>query len=176
MLEEKQKIIYEKEIDVIDTLTGEIITRTNEVVKTVEKEPPFIKLYLNTMLEFQGIKNISVDILISFCNYITYANNKQMEIYFNKRNKEEIAKNHKMSVSMVNKYITKCIEANIFFKTDCRGVYLVNPFLIAKGEWKNIKLLRTEFDYCNGTWTLKKGISENENQQEKEEHEEYTNQ
>ena len=28
----------------------------------------------------------------------------------------------------------------------------VNPWLIARGEWKNISQLRTEFDFVNGKW------------------------
>lgn len=32
-----------------------------------------------------------------------------------------------------------------------RGVYIVNPYIIAKGKWNDIKKFRTTFDYIEKT-------------------------
>lgn len=146
--------IAERTNRIIDVNTGEIIREESEIIKTQQKEPDFIKIYFNTIMHFNGIKNISADFLILICNYITYANNKkeQMRCVLNKMARDEISKELKVTSSMIDKNIKKCIDAGILFKTDYRATYIVNPFLIARGEWKNIKSLQTEFDYINGTW------------------------
>ena len=53
---------------------------------------------------------------------------------------------------MCNKYIKIAENNGILFKTGDRGVYEVNPWMIAKGKWENIKKLQTEFEYVNGKW------------------------
>lgn len=121
------------------------------------------------MAAFSGLKNFPTNVLISFSSHITYANAKkeQMEIFFNKRNKGQIAKECNISVSMLDKYIKKCVDAGLFFKTDCRGVYKLNPFFLAKGEWGNIKELRAEFDFTGNKWTYTKKFEEEENDDKK---------
>lgn len=63
-----------------------------------------------------------------------------------------MSENYDISISMINKYIRKMVEYGVLFKTEERGTYDVNPWLIARGEWKNISQLRTEFDFVNGKW------------------------
>lgn len=174
---QKNKVINiaEKTLTILDVETGEIISQESEIIKTTQKEPDFIKVYLNAILTFSGIKNISSDFLLCLCNYITYANDEktQMRIIINKMIKDEISQKLNIKVNMIEKYIRKCVESGILFKTEYRGSYIVNPFLFAKGEWKNIKSLQTEFDYINSTWkyvkrfkTKEESENENENQNE----------
>ena len=131
----------------------------------VIKEPPFIKLYLDEVSNFQKIKGINLDVLLSFCSYITYCNESknQMQITFNKINKTEIAQKCGISVVMVNKNIKKFVDGGIFFKTDCRGVYIINPFLLAKGGWKNVKVIREQFQIVGSKWEKKKEFSSEDN-------------
>lgn len=153
-----ESTVYTKISNIIDVQTGEIITQTSEEIKTKQKEPDFVKIYLNTIMTFQGIKNISSEFLICLCNYITYANDEktQMRVIINKMIKDEMSAKLDIKINMIEKYIRKCVESGILFKTEYRGTYIVNPFLFARGEWKNIKSLQTEFDYANGTWKYTK--------------------
>lgn len=150
----KEATVYTKISNVIDIETGEILSQTSEEIKTKAKEPDFVKVYLNTIMTFNGIKNITTDFLLMLCNYITYANNEktQMRCILNKMVKDEMAQQLNISNSMVDKNIKKCIDAGILFKTEYRATFIVNPFLFARGEWRNIKSLQTEFDFINGTW------------------------
>lgn len=138
----------------LDIETDEIISQESEIIKTKQKEFDFIKVYFNTVLTFSGIKNISPDFLLCLCNYIIYTNEEktQMRITINKMIKDEMTQKLNIKANMIEKYIRKCVENGILFKTEYRGSYTVNPFLFAKDEWKNIKSLQTEFDYTNGTW------------------------
>lgn len=79
-----------------------------------------------------------------------------MRIFINKTIKNEISEKLNIKINMIEKNIRKCVDSGILFKTEDRGTYIVNPFLFARGEWKNIKSLRTEFDYLNGTWKYTK--------------------
>lgn len=157
---QKDKIntVYERITTTVDGTTGELIEQTIESVKTTQKEPNFVKIYVDTILTFKGIKNISSDFLLSMCRYISYANDdkKQMQIIFNKIIKQQLADDCKISIDMVNKNIKKCVNAGILFKTEYRGFYIVNAFLFARGEWKNIKSLQAEFDFISGHWKYTK--------------------
>ena len=58
-----------------------------------------------------------------------------------------------LKIDRVNKVLTQLVKADIFRKIEGRrGVYRVNPFIIGKGEWKDIKELRANFDFQNGTF------------------------
>lgn len=151
---DKVKTAYEKVTNTVDTETGEIIEQTVESIKTVQKEPNFVKVYMDTVLTFKGIKNISTDFLLVLCHYITYANDSktQMRVVINKMVKDEMEQALGVKSNMIEKYIRKCVQSGILFKTEYRATYIVNAFLFARGEWKNIKSLRTEFDYINGSW------------------------
>lgn len=169
---QKNKVvnIAEKTYVILDVETGEILSQESEIIKTRQKEPDFVKVYLNAILTFSGIKSISSDFLVCLCNYITYANDEktQMRVIINKMIKDEMTQKLNIKINMIEKYIRKCVESGILFKTEYRGSYIVNPFLFAKGEWKNIKSLQTEFDYINGTWKYIKKfkIKDDENSEE----------
>lgn len=167
---DKEVAVYAKINNIIDVETGQIIQQTSEEIKTKSKEPDFVKIYLNTVMSFNGIKNITSDFLLLLCNYITYANNDkiQMRCILNKMIKEEMAQQLNIKINMIEKYIRKCVDAGILFKTEYRGTYIVNPFLFARGEWKNIKSLQTEFDFVNGTWKYVKKFKTREEQEQQE--------
>lgn len=173
----KETTVYTKLHNIIDSETGEILSQESEEIKTKAKEPDFVKVYLNTVMTFQGIKNISSDFLICLCNYITYANDEktQMRVIINKMIKDEMSIKLNIKINMIEKYIRKSVEAGILFKTEYRGTYIVNPFLFARGEWKNIKSLQTEFDFINGTWKYTKKFKTEEEIEQEKKHGEYTN-
>jgi hypothetical protein len=132
-----------------------------EITKFAEKEPDYVKVYYKTVLAFKEIKNIPMDFLLQLCNYIGYADNgKQMTIILNKMVKDQISENLGLCASMVDKNIKKCVDAGILFKTKYRGSFIVNPFMIARGEWKNIKTLRADFDFISGKFSYKKELDE----------------
>lgn len=54
---------------------------------------------------------------------------------------------------MTQKYIRRCVAKGVIFTTRDRGVYEVNPWLIAKGKWAHIKELQANFSFVDGKWT-----------------------
>lgn len=161
-----EKILKEKIVQQVDYETGELMEQTVEKILKVSKEPNFIKLYLDCMLTFTGTKHIPSNFLMEICRYINYSNKnkKQMYLTLSKRERDEMAKELGISDSMVKRYIRNCIDSGILFKTDYRACFIVNPFLIAKGEWNNIKELRAEFNFTSGTWSYTKGTIADEDE------------
>lgn len=154
-------LIFETVTRNIDFETGELVEEERKRIlrKKNIPEPNFIKIYLDCMLSFTGVKHIPSDFLMQLCKYVTYANNKgkQMYVKISKMERDEIASELGISDSMVKRHIRNCIDSGILFKSKYRASFIVNPFLIAKGEWANIKELRAEFNFTSGTWTYIKG-------------------
>ena len=61
--------------------------------------------------------------------------------------KEISCKKLGLSLNTYNQYISKLKSAGILIAMRGRGLYLVNPKLFAKGEWKDIRSLRLAIDY-----------------------------
>ena len=154
-------LIFESVTRNIDFETGELVEEERQMIlrKKNIPEPNFIKIYLDCMLSFTGVKHIPSDLLMQLCKYVTYANNKckQMYVKISKMERDEIASELEISDSMVKRHIRNCIDSGILFKSQYRACFVVNPFLIAKGEWSNIKELRAEFNFTSGTWKYIKG-------------------
>lgn len=149
-----KKSVYEKVNQVTDLSTGEIVSETKEIVKMQEREPDYIKLYLDCVCTFKGLNKALSPILVAFCSYMTWADSKHVKqvIFMNKYTKDAVAKDVGVTIDRVNQALRDITKADIFRKIDgSRGVYEVNPFIIARGQWSDIKVLRANFDFMNGT-------------------------
>lgn len=139
----------------ISTETGEIFEDDTEKQTKIGKEPPFIKVYTDCMLVLNNIDTALSAPLIAFGNHMTFANDKSLAFRHVVRTdslvRADVANRCGVSDVMVKKWIKKFVEAEIFIPIvdnqgkRKRGVYYVNPWVIGKGEWKDIKKLRGEF-------------------------------
>lgn len=139
----------------ISTETGEILEDDTEKQTKIGKEPPFIKVYTDCMLVLNNIDTALSAPLIAFGNHMTFANDKSLAFRHVVRTdslvRADVASRCGVSDVMVKKWIKKFVEAEIFIPIvddqgkRKRGVYYVNPWVIGKGEWKDIKKLRGEF-------------------------------
>ena len=152
----KNVAVYEKSEVIIDEVSGQILRNTSQTLTKTENEPDFIKLYYSTMLAFNGVSDVPLDLIIAISTLITWANDGEQMVFRNdKFTKETISQKLNIKESMVTKYIKRCCESGLLVPMEnYRGVYYVNPFFIAKGKWEHIKKLRTSFDYINGEWQL----------------------
>lgn len=155
MAKDTKKNIFEHTHTVVDE-DGIIQEQTSEIVKPSEKEPDYIKLYLDCVCTFKGLSTALSPVLIGFCHFMTWADSehqKQM-VFTNSYVKEQVAQMTGLKIDRVNKALKAIVDAGIFIRVPKkRGVYEVNPFIIAKGSWSDIKKLRANFDFVNGTIT-----------------------
>lgn len=175
----KKEVFHEVLESKIDYNTGEIKEETTTIRTVAEREPDYIKLYVDMICVFNEIEGSFSKVLLEFSKYISYADEKKgglLEITsFRKQN---IAEACNVSVSRINQAITAFVKKNIFMpytKSDGvkqRGVYIVNPYIIAKGKWENVKKLRATFDFIEKTFSAdistQKDISDFLNEVEEE--------
>ena len=61
-------------------------------------------------------------------------------------------KGQPISDNMVARHISAAVKIGLLFKTKNRGIFEVNPCMIARGRWENIKGLQAKFDFVEGKW------------------------
>ena len=137
----------------IDKETGEILSEQKTTVGRATKEPNYIKVYYETMLAFNQINNLPVSFTLSLSKFLEWTNDgKPMVVTLNKRVKDIMQVDCGVKLAQINRYITTSIKSGLLFKTEYRGVYEVNPFMIARGKWESIQKLQCKFDFVNGIW------------------------
>lgn len=149
----KKVTVYEKVKTEVDPSTGEILSQSKEVVNKTSKEPEFIKIYYETMLAFNQIHGIPISFVLSLSQFIEWTNEgKPMFITINKRIKQIMESDCCVKIAQIERYIKASVENGLLFRTEFRGVYELNPFMIAKGKWESIQNLQCKFNFVNGKW------------------------
>ena len=112
----------------------------------VESEPPYVKLYLDDIVMLHDLPKSCSDVLFALIkNSMTYSNTLIINNYI----KDEVVKmlGYKSRQSVSNA-ITKFIKADILRRISS-GVYTLNPHLFARGAWKDIQCMRSEWLHLN---------------------------
>ena len=150
---EKNTAFYTHEETTIDVTTGEILGFTQKTIAKTSAEPDFIKVYYETMMAFNQIHNVPTSFVLSLSKFLEWTNDgKPQCTTINKRIKEIMAKDCGVDIRQIERYIKISVDNGLLFRTEYRGVYEVNPFMIAKGKWDSIKQLRANFDFVGGKW------------------------
>ena len=155
---DKTKFITKTEIvKKYDEETGEeIIKNINISSFAVDREPEYIKLYIQDIGRLKKINGKANDILLAFISKMGY--NNIIPTY--KPIKMLIARDLNVSIHTVNSAIKKFRASGLFIPY-VRGMYIADPELFARGNWKNIKNLRLVIDYKkDGTKKIKSNLSE----------------
>ena len=155
------KITYEQITDDVrvDTVTGEIVgqEQTHEIRsiynKKIPNEPDYVKIYkyVNTLFAFKGIKQSLTPFIIEISNHMTYAKEGQI-VNLNRTTKAMIAENMGVSAKRLDQVISELKNYDILRKIQ-NGVYSVNPYIVARGSWADIRQLQTHYDFATGEMT-----------------------
>ncbi len=155
------RISYEQITDdvKVDPETGLILDQqqTTEIKSIINKkipnEPDYIKVYkyVNTLFAFKGIKQTLTPFIIEISNHMTYAKEGQI-VNLNRTTKAMIASNLGVSEKRINQVITELKSYDILRKIQ-NGVYSVNPYIVARGSWADVRKLQTHFDFMTGDMT-----------------------
>ena len=134
-----------------DFESGELKRISKEQTYKTE-EPDYVKLYIEAWCVFKEIKGINNTLLYEILPYMSYAKNGQ-RIFLNSALKREIAEklgwSDKTALARFGNEITKLCKAQILKRTGT-STYAVNPELIGKGHWSEIKALRATFNLETG--------------------------
>lgn len=142
-----EKKVFEEHI--VSQETGEVIT--SKTVYKTQTEPEYIKLYIDCLFAVKGVRKGINPIFLAFLPYMSYADiNGQgggQIIFVNKAMKDIIAKKLGLGIDSINKALSELTKAGIFKRLTV-GTYQVNPNIVGKGEWKDIKNIRATFDFA----------------------------
>lgn len=142
-----ERKVYEEHVV---TQEGEVVS--SRTIYNTNTEPPYVKLYIDCVLTVKGLQKGLNPILIGFLEHMSYAGTELYGgqiIFVNKALKECIANKLKVGIKRIDQAITQFVKANIF-KRVAVGTYQVNPNIIGKGEWKDIKKIKANFDFNTG--------------------------
>lgn len=147
MRTKKDKQVY---TEVVSSDKGEVVSYTT-VYKT-QSEPDYVKLYIDCVFTVKGIRKGLNPIFLEFLNYMSYAGSNEQYggqvIYVNKAMKTTIANKLGLKIDSINKALYELVRGNIFKRVDV-GTYQVNPNIVGRGEWADIKNIRAMFDFGN---------------------------
>ena len=163
----RKKIINRHDVHTeLDAETGEfkrIIT--DQHIGLVDQEPDYIKIYIGTQLSLNNLDPSRAPYIIAFGPYMTYANDAQYQhmVQTSDLVREGVASTLGVSPKRVEQIIKKLIDSGIFIpiyrqtekdgvitRQKKRGIYFVNPWVVGKGSWKDIKALQQTIDFVRG--------------------------
>lgn len=140
----KIKLVSEKSTEFTDHQTGEILASENsKEIKFREKEPGYIKLYLEGIGKLTGLAENNSTILYALLKRLEFGTNM---IMLNAYLKSQIALECGVAVGSVNNTLSKLVKKNLFLKIGT-GAYKANPMVFGSGSWDDIKKIRLEIEY-----------------------------
>jgi hypothetical protein len=142
--------IYQENSVHFDSDTGEVKKHFGHNVQRLpsKKQEPYIKVYkyLNTLFGFRGIPSRLTPYIIEFGRHMGNPEEEQ-EIEFTKRTKLRICETMGVKIDRLNKIIAECVKYDLLRKTEDRGRYTVNPYIISQGDNVEITKLQAHFDF-----------------------------
>jgi len=141
--------------------TGEI--REQSVVKRFKgDEPNYIKLYLKDISYLYGLPATAGDLLKELLKYVTYGT---QEIALNTEVKNRIAAEVGLAKQTLNNRLQDLVNKGILIRSGI-GMFLLNPYLFGKGDWKTINELRNRninleitYDKTTGERTIRGNLA-----------------
>lgn len=154
-----KKIRSETNTTVMDLDTGELVREIRENTGYVGREPDYIKIYTDCMLVFNNMDVALSPFIVAFGRHMTYANggnpNFRCTVRTDELVRKDVAEYCGVSDARVKQAIKALVDAEVFIPMQIngkkkRGIYFVNPWVVGKGEWKDIKQLRGQFEFITG--------------------------
>lgn len=116
--------------------------------KKIPKEDSYIKLYLTDVTKLFNLPEGLGKLAVILSSYMTFDGSLFLNSTLKKKISEDLEyKNYRS----VDNNLAKLVKAKVLIKNDT-GTYEFNPFILAKGKWKDIHSKRKE-------WAVKIEIS-----------------
>lgn len=140
----KRKINQINQTNVVDE-NGEIKNQRTDTSFYVDSEPPYVKMYLDTILYLKDLPRTHNPILHCILMRIPWANQSQ-DIAINAHIKRQIAKEVGCSESKVNNALSDLVKGEVIYRVGV-GTYQVNPNFFGRGQWTDIEELRIKITF-----------------------------
>lgn len=143
----------ETEKTTIDRMTGVVLEESKQkIIKT--EEPDYVKFYIKAWCAFKNIKSFNNSFFFALLNNasLMYADKGQLLLlntYIKRQVGKDLNWSEKTVLNRFNQEIKKLTDSQLLSRIEL-NVYRVNPELIGKGQWKDIKKLRPIFNLETG--------------------------
>lgn len=122
-----------KQVDTIDTSTGEVISSTQQVY-TKEVEDDYVKVYVNTISSLHNVKGAAASTMFEMLSLLGYSK----LIVLAPSIKKQMAENAGIKLNTLEHNLGTLCKAGLLIK-EATNVYSVNPYFAGRGKWKDIK-------------------------------------
>lgn len=152
MSKNSKKVVQVQEKELVDNITGEVIT--TEVTKTsyIAREPPYFKMFCDDLGLIFGLNQAETKCMYELARNMSYSNVIPLVTGM----RDFIRKTLGMTKRTFERTITQLKNYGVLIPMvrddgkSVRGMYILNPEICAKGAWEDIKKLRMSIDYVNG--------------------------
>lgn len=124
---------------------GEMKESRERRVMTFDAEPPYVKLYLDTILFIHSIPKGYNGVLLAFLRRMSFASSGQ-KLYVNAEMKRDIARELSVSLDRINHALTDFVKGKIMFRVGT-GTYQFNAKIFGKGDWSDIAEIRANITF-----------------------------
>lgn len=137
---QKKRVSKETIEKILDFSTGEVMQERFVQQVYQDKEPNYVKLYIDNLILLNGLPKGTTDTIMELLKYMSYENTIILNSYI----KKEIADSLGFkTVQSLDNNINKLVKKGILSRIG-RGTYRANAFLFGKGDWNDIKQIRFE--------------------------------
>lgn len=138
--DQKKRVSKETIEKVLDTSTGEILEERFVQQVYQDKEPNYVKLYIDNLILINGLPKGTTDTIMELLKYMSYENTIVLNSYIKKEIAESLGFK---TVQSLDNNINKLVKKGILHRIG-RGTFRANAFLFGKGDWNDIKQIRFE--------------------------------
>ena len=149
------KNVFVREVTELVNETGEITKTVTQEVSMFEKEPPYVKLYLQDIGRLNGLNNSEQKLV----NELVFNMGFNNIVPSYKPVKEMIADKLGMKYNTLDKSIKELHRKGILIRK-ARGLYIMDPNIFGRGSWRDVKRIRMVIDYNeDGTKSINSEVS-----------------
>lgn len=155
MNKEGKKQVFVQEVTQIETINGEVISTSSQNISVFEKEPPYVKLYLEDIGRLNNLNSSEQKVI----NELVFNMGFNNVVPSYKPVKELIAKRLGMQYNTLDKAIKELNRKGILIR-QARGLYIMDPNIFGRGSWRDVKKIRMTIEYAeDGTKRINTEVS-----------------
>ena len=130
---------------------GEFVEENKKVTYKIDREPDFVKLYLDDLIKLEGLPKSTAAVFYELLKFMTYADSERGQIvilnsYVRKQILNAIGgiSNPQTIVNAISALKRKGLLSEVD-----RATYCINPNVVGRGEWRDILNLRKRISEIN---------------------------
>lgn len=145
-----RKIIRKESETFSDSTTGKTFAKYEKSLVSIPQEPAYVKLYLDAVLYLSDVPEGITAVLYAILPYVPYADNPNQIFSLPKPIKKQIADRIGRSERYVKDAIISLVKGRVLIHDDSSPrstCYSMNPYIFARGNWKDIEELRLHVNF-----------------------------